>query len=36
MIKEIRILLDEKEYKTLLKRKGNLTWKEYLMRVDLE
>jgi len=36
MIKEIRILLDEKEYGILLKDKKDLTWKQFLMRIDLK
>jgi len=30
-MKEIRIALEEKEYKQLKKVKGEMTWKEYLM-----
>jgi len=35
MIKEIRIILELKEYEKLKKQKKELTWKQYLMRVDL-
>ena len=31
-MKEIRIALEDAEHKLLLKTKGKLTWKEYLMR----
>ena len=30
-MKEIRIALENKEYRELLKRKGQLTWKQFLM-----
>lgn len=29
-MKEIRIALEDKEYKKLLKVKGEMTWKEFL------
>lgn len=35
-MKGLLITLDDKEHKKLNKLKGNLTWKEYLMRIDLE
>jgi len=34
-MKEIRVVLEEKEYDILIKQKKELTWKQYLMRVDL-
>lgn len=34
-MKEIRIALEDKEYKLLIKDKKELTWKQYLMRVDI-
>jgi hypothetical protein len=30
-MKEIRIVLDDADYKTLLKLKGKMTWKQFLM-----
>jgi hypothetical protein len=30
-MKELRIVLDDKEHKLLLKLKGSMTWKEYLL-----
>lgn len=30
-MKEVRIVLEEAEYKALQKKKGSKTWKEYLM-----
>jgi len=36
MIKEVRIILEQKQYEQLKKQKKELTWKQYLMRVDLE
>lgn len=35
MIKEIRIILELKDYERLKKQKKELTWKQFLMRVDL-
>jgi len=35
-MKEIRVALEDKEYNNLMKQKKELTWKQYLMRVDLE
>ena len=31
-MKEIRIVFDDEEHKQLFKKKGDMTWKEYLMR----
>ena len=30
-MKEIRVALEDKEYKQLLKTKGKLTWKQFLI-----
>jgi hypothetical protein len=35
-MKEIRIALEDKEYSLLIKAKKGLTWKEWLMRKDVE
>lgn len=35
-MKEIRIALEDKEYEKLKKDKEEFTWKEWLMRNDLE
>ena len=35
-MKEIRVILEDKEYEKLWKDKGEWTWKEWLMRNDLE
>lgn len=35
-MKGLLITLDDKEHKKLMKAKGKLTWKEYLLRIDLE
>ena len=35
-MKEIRVALEDKEYDKLMKDKKALTWKQYLMRVDLQ
>ena len=35
-MKNIMIHLEDKEHNDLLVKKGDFTWKEYLMRVDLE
>lgn len=31
-MKEIRIALEDQEYEDVLKRKEEMTWKEYLLR----
>jgi len=31
-MKHIRLVLEDKEYEQLIKDKGNMTWKQYLMR----
>jgi len=31
-MKEIRIALEDEEYNKIIKDKGELTWKQYLMR----
>ena len=36
MIKEIRIILELKDYEKLKKQKKELTWRQFLMRVDIE
>jgi len=35
-MKEIRVVLEEKEYDDLVKKKQKYTWKQYLMREDLK
>jgi len=35
-MKNIRLVLDEEEYQELKKKKGNMTWREYLKRDDLK
>jgi len=32
MMKHIRLVLEDKEYETHMKKKGNMTWKEYMLR----
>jgi len=34
-MKEIRIALEDKEYNILKEQKKDLTWKQFLMRVDM-
>ena len=34
MVKTIFITLEDKEHKELSKRKGTMTWKEYLIRKE--
>ena len=34
MTKTINIIFEDKEHNALKKKKGKLTWKEYIMRED--
>jgi len=34
-MKEVRVALEEKEYTKLMDMKKELTWKQFLMRVDM-
>lgn len=36
MVKYINLALDDKDKKELLKRKGDKTWKEFLMGIEVE
>ena len=34
LVRNLHIALEEQEYQTLLKRKGDLTWHEFIMGID--
>jgi len=35
MVKQLKILLDDAEHEELMRKKGNLTWREYLLKKEV-
>jgi len=35
MVKQLKILLDDSEHEELMKRKGDKTWREYLLEKEV-